>query len=144
MYAVKVKYQNQYASDKNSFTYLVGGILLNVGDLVVVPVLEDYIFKVAKVVDLVGFDNENFSEKDLKAGINYRWVVQRLGLLEYKRRLKESSTAIKPVEHKNPYVIPDLSNECIYGCDEEFCSHDESCCGDDCVTGGYRCCVGKE
>lgn len=87
MYAVNVIYQNQ-SDNTRLWTYKVDdSISLAKEDKVVVPVLEDFIFKVATVVEVI-------KEPQLKSNIDYRWVAQKLDLTTYNKRL-----AVKNIKH---------------------------------------------
>ena len=78
-YTVNVVYQGNL-DYKNLFTYKVSSSLnLKVGDLIIVPVLNDLHFKVAKVVEVVRQDPHKIR--------NLKWVVQKLDLSEYRKLL---------------------------------------------------------
>lgn len=80
MYAVEVVYQNQ-TDNTRAWTYKVDdSIKLAKEDKVVVPVLEDYLFKVATVVNVI-------KEPVLKDNIEYRWVAQKVDLATYNKCL---------------------------------------------------------
>lgn len=87
MYAIEVVYQNQrsYSNYSDVCTYKVDdSIKLAKGDRVVVPVLENYVFKVATVVNII-------KEPKLKDNINYRWTVQKIDLVTYNKCLASSN-----------------------------------------------------
>ena len=80
MYAVNVIYQNQSDTTK-LWTYKVDdSISLAKEDKVIVPVLEDFIFKIATVIEVI-------KEPQLKSNIDYRWLAQKLDLTTYNKCL---------------------------------------------------------
>ena len=91
MYTVKVKFQNQQAANKQTYTYLVkDAIQLELDDLVVVPVLQGDVFKVAQVVDV-----SHLHPADFIPNVGYRWLTCKVDLSGYSTERKIMLTDVK-------------------------------------------------
>jgi hypothetical protein len=84
MYTIEVIYQNSY--NNQGYTYKVDNrVKVVAGDIVVVPVSEDYIFKVAKV-------KEVHDKPKLKDNIKYRYIVAKVDMSVYYSLIKIESS----------------------------------------------------
>lgn len=82
MNAVNVVYQSQIDGSARSYTYKVSPELtLAVGDMVVVPIGDMGIFKVATVVKIV-------AEFKPANNITYKWIVQKIDFTVYNQYYK--------------------------------------------------------